>query len=67
MTVRWTPKESSGWRCRNCMAWAAQGQGTIRLVERAKPSSKVVKMAALTDWHIPRSSALMIRRRAWGG
>ena len=40
---------------------------TIRLVERAMPSSNVRKMASFTAWHIPKSSALIISRRASAG
>ena len=49
------------------MACKAQGQGTIKVVERTTPSFNVPTMASFTEWHIPKSSALMISRRASAG
>src|SRR4030067_88651 len=49
------------------MACKAQGQGTIKLVERSTPSLNVRKMASLIALHIPKSSALIINRRASTG
>lgn len=44
--------------------WAASGnqaQGTITLAELTAPASNAANVAAFTEWHIPRSSAWMIR------
>ncbi len=49
------------------MACNAQGQGTIKVVERSTPFWSARKMASLTAWHIPKSSALIISRRASAG
>ena len=49
------------------MACKAQGQGTIKVVERTTPAFNAPKMASFTELHIPKSSALMISRRASAG
>ena len=49
------------------MAWVAQGQVTIKVVERSTPFLSARVMASLTAWHIPKSSALIIRSRASAG
>jgi hypothetical protein len=49
------------------MACSAQEQGTIRVVDRTIPSENVRRMAELTAWYAPKSSALMISRRASAG
>ena len=42
-------------------------QGTIKVVDCTTPSVRVRIMAAFVAWHIPKSSALMINRRASSG
>src|SRR4030042_915212 len=49
------------------MACNAQGQGTIKVVERTRPSRSVRMMASFVELHIPKSSALIINRRASAG
>ena len=49
------------------MACKAQGQGTIKVVERTTPFFDVPTMASFTEWHIPKSSALIISKRTSAG
>jgi hypothetical protein len=57
----------SGWAASHCIAWRAQAQGTIRVVDVTTPAVSERVIAALAAWHIPKSSALMINRRASPG
>src|SRR6266853_4481649 len=49
------------------MACKAQGQGTIKVVELTTPSWSERRMPALHAWDLPKSSALMINKRASSG
>src|SRR6185436_4134120 len=49
------------------MACKAHGQGTIKVVERTTPVINAAMMASFTEWHMPKSSALMISRRVSAG
>src|SRR5260221_14109747 len=49
------------------MACKAQGQGTIKVVELTTPSVSERRMPALHAWDLPKSSALMINKRASSG
>src|SRR5947209_10822139 len=49
------------------MACNAQGQGTIKVVELTTPSVSERRMPALHAWDLPKSSALMINKRASSG
>src|SRR5947209_699713 len=49
------------------MACKAQGQGTIKVVELTTPSVSERRMPALQAWDLPKSSALMINKRASSG
>src|SRR5215469_17555255 len=46
------------------MACNAQGHGTIKVVELTTPSLSERRMPALHAWDLPKSSALMINKRA---
>src|SRR5205085_3402071 len=61
------PKEISGCSESICMACNAQGQGTIKVVELTTPSWSERRMPALQAWDLPKSSALMINKRASSG
>jgi hypothetical protein len=45
----------------------SEEQGTIKVVERTTPSFNTPKMASFTELHIPKSSALIISKRASAG
>src|SRR5215469_5543499 len=49
------------------MACNAQGHGTIKVVELTTPSTSARRMPALHAWDLPKSSALMINKRASSG
>src|SRR5947209_5903758 len=49
------------------MACKAQGQGTIKVVELTTPSLSERRMPSLHAWDLPKSSALMINKRASSG
>src|SRR5690606_36238910 len=49
------------------IACVAQGHGTISVVVVATPSPSARMIAAFFAWHIPKSSALMISKRASAG
>jgi hypothetical protein len=57
----------SGWSKSICMACNAQEQGTIKVVELTTPSVSERRMPALHAWDLPKSSALMISKRASSG
>ena len=57
VSVRWMPRSRPGLRFAYSAASPNPGQGTIALAELMVCSSRALKIAALTEWHIPRSSA----------
>ncbi len=64
MTLRWTPKSISGFSRSICIACAAPGHGTIKLVEQTTPCLIEPRTASLTASDIPKSSAFTMSKRA---
>src|SRR5947209_2927369 len=61
------PKGRLGFSASRCMACRAQGHGGITVVEETTPSLSERSIASLIEWHMPKSSALMISKRASAG
>ena len=67
VSARWMPRSASGCARAKRATSGNHGQGTRMLADVTQPCSRASKVARLTQWAMPRSSAWMISSRALGG